>query len=89
MSQQDLKPRDCPVCNSPVSKAKHYMDENYDVERLNSLSFSSRKNPEFMCHHLVRCINCDLVFADNPPRTLELSESYHNADFDSFLIEAV
>ncbi len=83
MSQQDLKPRDCPVCNSPVSKAKHYMDENYDVEKINSLSFSSRKNPEFMCHHLVRCINCDLVFADNPPGIEELSESYHNADFDS------
>ena len=83
MSQKYLKPRDCPVCNSPVSEAKHYMDENYDVERIDSLSFSSRKNPEFMCHHLVRCINCDLVFADNPPGIEELSELYHNADFDS------
>ena len=83
MSQQDLKLRDCPVCNSSVKQAEHYMDENYDVKKINNLSFSSRKNPEFMCHHLVRCIKCDLVFADNPPGIEELSESYHNADFDS------
>lgn len=36
-----------------------------------------------MCHQLVRCEVCDLVYADQPPDDGELAQAYHRADFDS------
>ena len=36
-----------------------------------------------MCHKMVRCLNCDLVYVTNPPDKLDLSEAYHAADYDS------
>ena len=36
-----------------------------------------------MCHHMVRCRSCDLVYADNPPAEESLAESYHAASYDS------
>lgn len=59
------------------------MEENLHPERLSSFSFSSRKLPEYMCHHLVRCSRCDVVYADRPPSQVELAQAYHSADYDS------
>ncbi|MBY0575596.1 MAG: class I SAM-dependent methyltransferase [Gallionellaceae bacterium] len=36
-----------------------------------------------MCHRLVQCPNCDLVYADQPPGEEELAHAYHAADYDS------
>jgi SAM-dependent methyltransferase len=36
-----------------------------------------------MCHRLVRCITCDLVYADEPPGEDELARAYHVANYDS------
>ena len=36
-----------------------------------------------MCHRLVLCPNCDLVYADQPPGEGELAHAYHVADYDS------
>lgn len=36
-----------------------------------------------MCHRLVQCTNCDLVYADQPPEEGELAHAYHVADYDS------
>ena len=36
-----------------------------------------------MCHEMVRCLNCDLVYVTVPPDKLKLSEAYHAADYDS------
>ena len=36
-----------------------------------------------MCHRLMLCTVCDLVFADQPPEQAELSLAYHLADYDS------
>ena len=36
-----------------------------------------------MCHRLVQCPNCDLVYADQPPDDGELAHAYHVADYDS------
>jgi len=36
-----------------------------------------------MCHRLVCCKTCDLVYASNPPEQDELAHSYHVADYDS------
>ena len=34
-----------------------------------------------MCHEMVRCLNCDLVYVTVPPDKLKLSEAYHAADY--------
>lgn len=36
-----------------------------------------------MCHHLVRCSSCSLVYADRPPSVNDLAQAYHSADYDS------
>ncbi|TFZ02126.1 class I SAM-dependent methyltransferase [Ramlibacter humi] len=59
------------------------MEENLQQDKLSSFSFASRKLPEYMCHHLVRCSRCDVVYADRPPSQGELAQAYHTADYDS------
>ena len=36
-----------------------------------------------MCHRLVQCTNCDLVYADRPPAADELAHLYNVAEYDS------
>lgn len=36
-----------------------------------------------MCHRLVQCPACDLVYVDQPPAEAELARAYHVADYDS------
>jgi 2-polyprenyl-3-methyl-5-hydroxy-6-metoxy-1,4-benzoquinol methylase len=75
--------RDCPVCGETFLKASLFIPENYDVSKISSSSFASRKEPEFMCHRLVECPQCDLVYVDSPPSQENLADSYHVADYDS------
>ncbi|MHB1757763.1 MAG: class I SAM-dependent methyltransferase [Leptospirillum sp.] len=75
--------RPCPVCNSPSNKALLFLEENIDKSLLSDFSFASRKEPEYMCHHLVRCPLCDLIYASRPPEQDELAKTYHLADYDS------
>lgn len=75
--------RSCPVCGSGSSSAKLFLKQNIDPERVSAFSFASRKLPEFMCHQLVQCPRCDLVFANQPPDQAVLAHAYHLASFDS------
>lgn len=75
--------RRCPVCDGGTSSARLFLDEHFDASRMTSLSFASRKPPEFMNLHLVHCLSCDLVYADSPPEQDVLARAYHVADFDS------
>lgn len=75
--------RDCPVCKTSFSQARLVVEENIDPSKLSGLSFASRKEPEFMCHRLVQCPECGLVYADKPPDEATLANSYHTADYDS------
>lgn len=75
--------RNCPVCQSGVEEARLFLSENIDRSKLGGFSFSSRKVPEYMCHHLVRCSCCTLVYADCPPAEEELAHAYHTAEYDS------
>jgi len=77
------KPRPCPVCHTGSEKAKLFLEKNIDPAKLSGFSFSSRKTPEFMCHRLVQCPTCDLVYANQPPGEDELAHAYHVADYDS------
>jgi SAM-dependent methyltransferase len=80
---QTTTTRPCPVCHTPSDRAELFLEENLDRSRLSEFSFASRKLPEFMCHHLVRCRTCDLVYADRPPSEQELAQAYHTASYDS------
>jgi SAM-dependent methyltransferase len=75
--------RPCPVCHTGSEASKLFVEKNIDSAKLSGFSFSSRKEPEFMCHRLVQCTNCDLVYADQPPGADELAHAYHVADYDS------
>ena len=75
--------RTCPVCHTGSEKAKLFFEKNIDSAKLSGFSFASRKEPEYMCHRLMQCPNCDLVYADQPPGEDELAHAYHVADYDS------
>ena len=75
--------RSCPVCDAGHETAIPFFENNIDPAKLSSFSFASRKAPEFMCHRLVQCHSCDLVYANQPPSEEELSHAYHAADYDS------
>lgn len=78
-----MKNLQCPICKSSSSDATEFLKENIDHEKLSSFSYASRKNPEFMCHRLVQCNTCDLVYVENPVAQEELAEAYHQSEFDS------
>ena len=63
--------------------ARLYLEGNIDKSKLTEFSFASRKEPEFMCHRLVQCPGCDLVYVDQPPAADELAHAYHVANYDS------
>lgn len=75
--------RSCPICNSFSKDAELFQKKNIDEKRISRFSYASRKEPEFMCHHLVRCKQCDLVYASNPPNEYYLANAYHVAKYDS------
>lgn len=75
--------RNCPICNTPSDSAQIFLKKNIDQSQLSEFSYASRKLPEFMCHQLVKCPNCDLVYANDPPDQSALAEAYHVSDFDS------
>jgi len=60
-----------------------FLEKNIDIAKLSGFSFSSRKEPEYMCHRLVLCTACDLVYVDQPPDQTELAHAYHLAEYDS------
>lgn len=78
-----MSPRNCPCCGAGPQQARVFLQERLDPKQLNSLSFASRKTPEFMNLRLVHCGICDLVYADTPPGQDELARAYHASDFDS------
>ena len=75
--------RPCPICGTPSDLAELFLAANVDIQKFNQFSYASRKTPEYMNHNLVRCLKCDLVYANKPPERDELTSSYHNADYDS------
>lgn len=79
MAQQ----RPCPVCGASVEAATLFLEENIDQAKISGFSYASRKAPEYMCHRLMRCGVCDVVYVDTPPDQSELAEAYHVAEYDS------
>jgi SAM-dependent methyltransferase len=75
--------RSCPICGSSVDQATLFLNKNIDSNKLSAFSFASRKSPEFMCHRLLKCKVCDVIYVGQPPTNIELSHAYHTADYDS------
>lgn len=75
--------RTCPVCNSDSVENKLFLKKNFNPDQVSSYSFASRKLPEYMCHQLMQCETCDLVYANDPPDQSVLAQAYHVASFDS------
>jgi 2-polyprenyl-3-methyl-5-hydroxy-6-metoxy-1,4-benzoquinol methylase len=73
----------CPICESSEADARLFLNENIDEKKISKYSFASRKQPEYMCHRLLRCNTCDLVYVSHPPKQSELAEAYHLAEYDS------
>lgn len=73
--------RACPVCAG--NSYEPFADERIDPRQMNEFTYASRKNPEFMCHRLVRCRRCDLVYAPVPPAEKSLTTAYADAAYDS------
>jgi SAM-dependent methyltransferase len=73
--------RACPVCGG--RSHAHFADECVDPCKISDFTYASRKQPEFMCLRLVRCIECDLVYAPAPPSTDFLLTAYLEAAYDS------
>lgn len=78
-----LVPRRCPVCQSGAESAAPFLSRNLDPDRLNALSYASRKAPEFMCYELVRCTHCDVIYASESVDAAQSGDAYHQAEFDS------
>jgi SAM-dependent methyltransferase len=78
-----LETRDCPVCGACAERAAVFLEASYDPARLTSASFASRKMPEFMSYRLLRCGDCETVYACAAPPAAALAQSYAEADYDS------
>jgi SAM-dependent methyltransferase len=79
----NMSVRTCPICNTPSSAANLFLEENISPTKISVFSFASRKIPEYMCHRMVQCSCCDLVYVDLPPAAEALAEAYHMAEYDS------
>lgn len=77
------KTRSCPVCKSNSKDADIFMEENIDPALITNFSYASRKTPEWMNHLLLKCRQCSLVYAPEPPAVDELAIAYHQAAYDS------
>ncbi|OQA50689.1 MAG: Ubiquinone biosynthesis O-methyltransferase [Candidatus Omnitrophica bacterium ADurb.Bin292] len=82
---KELKLRDCPVCVTPAMSGIPFLERRIDEDKFNSFSFASRKVPEYMNYKLLRCPNCDVIFACESPDGSEISHAYHQAAYDSKL----
>jgi len=78
---QNNTERACPICGGRSSTL--FADECIDQRKISDFTYASRKQPEFMCLRLVKCIDCDLVYAPMLPATDSLLIAYSEAAYDS------
>lgn len=78
-----LQGRDCPVCGTSERGAAPFLSASIDPARIGTLSFASRKPPEYMSFRLVRCRTCETVFAAEAPSAEALAQAYRDAGYDS------
>lgn len=77
-----LASRPCPVCGD-TDTSDEMFSEHIDAERLGTLSYASRKEPEYMRLSMVVCPSCDLLYAPRVPPIEFLARAYAQAGYDS------
>lgn len=73
--------RRCPVCDGGAFVP--FADERVDSSKISEFTYASRKPPELMCHRLVRCIDCNVVYTPVLPDISFLTRAYAEAAYDS------
>ncbi len=77
----ELVARQCSLCDK---KSSHlHLKENFQAEKLNRFSFSSRKEPEPFHMSLYLCESCDLIYANPGLPQSVTNQEYEDAAFDS------
>lgn len=77
-----LAERQCPLCGTQAH-SRLFAEANVDERRIDRLSFSSRKKPEFMHYRLLECRRCDLLYASPAPQPDAVADLYREAEFAS------
>jgi SAM-dependent methyltransferase len=78
----DMITRTCPLCGSSDT-SRVFADADFEMDRLDSFAFASRKMPEYMHYRLIECPTCDLLYANPLPHDDFLAAGYGEAAFDS------
>jgi SAM-dependent methyltransferase len=78
----ELFARNCPICGTN-SNAVEFAPANFDLSRLDTFAFASRKRPEFMHYRLVECRTCDVLYANPAPSPDALVNAYAGASFNA------
>lgn len=74
--------RDCPLCGSSDTSTV-FAEADFELDRLDSFAFASRKMPEYMHYRLINCPTCDLLYANSLLCEDDLAKGYGEADYDS------
>jgi SAM-dependent methyltransferase len=78
----EMVSRSCPLCGSSDT-SRVFAEADFDLAKLDSFAFASRKLPEYMHYRLIECPSCDLLYASPLPKQDYLTEGYSEATFDS------
>lgn len=78
----NLAARPCPVCGNTDETNEMY-PQQLDFSRINAMSYSSRKEPEYMSLRMVVCPGCDLLYAPRIPSSSFLADAYSETEYDS------
>src|ERR1700744_4145888 len=80
----DLALRSCPACGN-TDEANEMYPQRIDLNRLDGMSYASRKEPEYMSLRMVVCPGCDLLYAPRTPSSAFLANAYAATEYDSDL----
>ena len=78
----NLALRPCPVCGS-TDEADEMYPQRLDLSRVDAMSYSSRKEPEYMSLRMVVCPGCELLYAPRVPSSSFLAGAYAETEYDS------
>jgi SAM-dependent methyltransferase len=78
----DLTLRPCPACGN-TDEAREMYPQRLDLSRVDAMSYSSRKEPEYMSLRMVVCPGCDLLYAPRVPSSSFLADAYAETEYDS------
>lgn len=77
-----LETRVCPLCHTRAW-SREFSRARYDADRLDPMSFSSRKDPQGMHFRFLECTACDVLYASPVPAAEALAVAYREAEYES------